>query len=37
MDQGGGPKYWKMDEDSGDSDSDELDHKYYLWSDYDSY
>ena len=29
-----------MDEDSGDkgdSDSDELDHRYYLWSDYDSY
>ena len=39
MDQGGGPEYWKMDEDSGhkgDSDSDELDHRYYLWSDYDS-
>ena len=30
----------KMDEDSGhkgDSDSDKLDHRYYLWSDYDSY
>ena len=29
-----------MDEDSGDkgdSDSDELDHRYYLWSVYDSY
>ena len=26
-----------MNEDSGDSDSDELDHRYYLWSDYDSY
>ena len=26
-----------MDEDSGDSDSDELDHRYSLWSDYDSY
>ena len=26
-----------MDENSGDSDSDELDHTYYLWSDYDSY
>ena len=23
--------------DKGDSDSDELDHRYYLWSDYDSY
>ena len=29
-----------MDGDSGDkrdSDSDELDHRYYLWSDYDLY
>ena len=34
MDQGGWS--WIM-EDSGDSDSDELDHRYYLWSDYDSY
>ena len=40
MNQGGDPEKWKMDEDSGhkeDSDSDELDHMYYLWSDYDSY